>query len=172
MAGLETEIPQLVREYKARTGQSLTIGTVESATGGRIADLLTSVPGSSEYFKGSIVAYADEVKTALLGVGTDTIAQFGAVSEQTAVAMAEAGRRLLCVDLCVSDSGIAGPSGATDDKPVGLFYLGLATRDLSSSKRHVFGGDRERNKKRAAEAALIMLKHYLLRCLGREGLES
>lgn len=169
MAGLEADISQLVRQYKVRTGQSLTIGTVESATGGRMADLLTNVPGSSEYFKGSVVAYADEVKTALLGVRTDTIRQYGAVSEQTAVEMAEAGRRLLSVDVCVSDTGIAGPSGATHNRPVGVFYIGLAAADVSFTTRQVFSGDRERNKQDAAQAALLLLRGYLLRSVGRDG---
>ena len=163
MAELEAEIARLIREYQAQTGKFLTIGTVESATGGRIADRITNVPGSSDYFKGSVVAYSNEVKIALLGVKKTTIENYGAVSEQTALEMAQGGRKLLDVDICLSDTGIAGPLGATPEKPLGLFYLGLAARDASLSQKHVFPGNREKNKRDAAEAALNMLKQYLLR---------
>ena len=163
MANLEAEIGRLIREYQVKTGQWLTIGTVESATGGRIADRITNVPGSSDYFKGSVVAYSNEAKTALLGVRKTVLENYGAVSEQTALEMAQGGRKLLNVDICVSDTGIAGPSGATPDKPVGLFYLGLAAKDESLSEKHVFRGNRKGNKRDAAEAALNMLKQYLLR---------
>ena len=169
MAELEAEIARLIREYQAKTGKLLTIGTVESATGGRIADRITNVPGSSDYFKGSIVAYSNEVKIALLGVKKATMENYGAVSEQTARAMAQGGRKLLDVDICVSDTGIAGPSGATPEKPLGLFYLGLAARDASLSQKHAFTGNREGNKRDAAEATLSMLKQYLVRCLKTKG---
>jgi PncC family amidohydrolase len=165
MAKLEAEISRLIREYQARTGKSLTIGTVESATGGRIADRITNVPGSSDYFKGSVVAYSNEVKIALLGVKKTTIENYGAVGEQTALEMARGGRKLLDVDICISDTGIAGPSGGTPEKQVGLFYLGLSAKDASLSQKHVFPGNREGNKRDAAEAALNMLKQYLLRCI-------
>jgi len=167
MAELEAEIARLIREYQGKTGKSLTIGTVESATGGRIADRITNVAGSSDYFKGSVVAYSNEVKIALLGVKRATIENYGALSEQTALEMARGGKKLLDVDICVSDTGIAGPSGATPEKPVGLFYLGLAAEDTSLSQKHAFPGSREENKRDAAEAALNMLKQYLLRCSQR-----
>jgi PncC family amidohydrolase len=163
MAELEAEIARLIREYQAKTGKLLTIGTVESATSGRIADRITNVPGSSDYFKGSVVAYSNEIKTGLVGVKKPTLENHGAVSEQTALEMAQGGRKLLDVDICVSDTGIAGPLGATPDKPVGLFYLGLATRAESFSQKHVFQGNRQGNKRVAAEGALNMLKQYLLR---------
>jgi len=163
MAKLEVEIARLIREYQDKTGKSLTIGSVESATGGRIADRITNVPGSSDYFKGSVVAYSNEVKIALLGVKKATIENYGAVSEQTALEMAQGGRKLLDVDICVSDTGIAGPSGDTPEKPVGLFYLGLAAEGENLSQKHAFPGNREENKRDAAEAALNMLKQYLLR---------
>jgi PncC family amidohydrolase len=165
MINSEAEIARLLREYLTKTGKLLTIGTVESATGGRIADRITNVPGSSDYFKGSVVAYSNEVKIALLGVESKTLENYGAVSEQTALEMAKGGRKLLNVDICVSDTGIAGPSGATPEKPVGLFYLGLAAMDESLCEKHAFSGNREQNKRDAAEAALNMLKQYLLRCV-------
>jgi len=167
MTELEVEIARLIREYRAKTGKLLTIGAVESATGGRIADRITNVPGSSDYFKGSVIAYSNEVKIALLGVKRATIENYGALSEQTALEMARGGKKLLDVDICVSDTGIAGPSGATPEKPVGLFYLGLAAEGESLSQKHVFPGSREENKRDAAEAVLNMLKQYLLRCSQR-----
>jgi nicotinamide-nucleotide amidase len=163
MAKLEEEIGRLIREHETRTGKWLTIGTVESATGGRIADRITNVPGSSDYFKGSVVAYSNEAKIALAGVRKATLRSHGAASKQAALEMARGGRKRLNADICVSDTGIAGPSGATLGKPVGLFYLGLATRDASSSQRHVFQGTREENKRDATEAVLNMLKQHLLR---------
>jgi nicotinamide-nucleotide amidase len=169
MAELEAEIARLIREYHDKTGKLLTVGSVESATGGRIADRITNVPGSSDYFKGSVVAYSNEVKINLLGVKRATIEDYGAVSEQTALEMARGGRKLLDVDICVSDTGIAGPSGDTPGKPVGLFYLGLAARDESFSQNHTFLGNREENKRDAAEAALNMLKQYLLRRISTKG---
>ena len=165
MAELEAEIARLIREYQAETGKLLTIGTVESATGGRIADRITNVPGSSDYFKGSVVAYSNETKSGLVGVKKATLEDHGAVSEQTALEMARGGRKLLDVDICVSDTGIAGPAGGTPAKPVGLFYLGLAAADTSFSQTHMFPGDREGNKRGAAEAALDMLKQYLAECI-------
>jgi len=167
MTELEAEIGRLIREYQAKTGKLLTIGSVESATGGRIADRITNVPGSSDYFKGSVVAYSNEVKIALLGVKKAILEDYGAVSEQTALEMAQGGKKLLNVDICVSDTGIAGPSGGTPEKPVGLFYLGLAAKDASFSQKYIFAGDREKNKQDAAEAALNMLNQYLLRYINK-----
>jgi nicotinamide-nucleotide amidase len=169
MTELEVEIARLIRKYQAETGRLLTIGTVESATGGRIADRITNVPGSSDYFKGSVVAYSNEIKTGLVGVKKPTLEDHGAVSEQTALEMAQGGRRLLDVDICVCDTGIAGPAGSTPSKPVGLFYLGLAAKDTSFSQTHSFPGDREGTKRDAAEAALNMLKQYLMKCISTIG---
>ena len=168
MGRAEIEIGGLVRVYQAKTGKLLTIGTAESATGGRIADELTSIEGSSDYFKGSVVAYGNEINVAVLKVQKETIEKYGAVSSQTAVEMAEGGRRLLNVDICVSDTGIAGPTGDSPEKPVGLFHLGLATNDGSLSEEHVFHGDREENKRDAAEAALNIVKQYLIQCITKQ----
>jgi PncC family amidohydrolase len=167
MAKVEVEIAQLIRAQQTKTGRLLTIGTTESATGGRIADRITNVPGSSDYYKGSIIAYSNEVKINVLGVKAETIKRYGAVSPQTAIEMAEGGRKLLDVDICLSDTGIAGPSGATPEKPLGFFYIGLAARDKSLSQKHAFQGNREGNKKDAAEAALNMLKRYLIQSLSQ-----
>jgi len=167
MAELEIEIAKLIRECQAKTGKLLTIGTVESATGGRIADRITDVLGSSDYFKGSVVAYSNEVKTNVLRVKKETIENYGAVSSQIAIEMAQGGRKLLEVDVCVSDTGIAGPSGGSPEKPVGLFYIGLASEQESLSQKHIFSGNREKNKRDAAEAALDMLKQHLLHCISK-----
>ena len=150
MAKLEIEIAELIRKYHAETGKLLSIGTTESATGGKIADRITNVPGSSDYFKGSLVAYNNEVKTNVLRVRKETIEDYGAVSSQTALEMAQGGRRLLDVDICISDTGIAGPTGATPEKPVGLFYIGLASWDEALSQKYLLTGSREENKSYAA----------------------
>ena len=156
MASLEQEIGDLLRQ------KGLTLGAVESATGGLISHLITSIPGSSDYYKGSVTAYSNETKIKVAGVRRDTLDQHGAVSHQVAEEMAEGGRRVLAVDICVADTGIAGPTGATPEKPVGLFYLGLSHAGGTSSQKHEFQGDREQNKRSAAEAALSWLREYLL----------
>ena len=155
MVDVEQDVGNLLRQ------KGLTLGVVESATGGLISHLLTNAPGSSDYYRGSVTAYSNEVKIKLLGVTGETISKFGAVSSQVAEEMAQAGRRLLAVDVCLADTGIAGPGGATPGKPVGLFYIGLSHRTTTSSRQHNFAGDREQNKRRAAEAALSWLKEYL-----------
>ena len=155
MASLEEEIGGLLRR------KGLTLGVVESATGGLISHLITNVPGSSDYYKGSVTAYSNETKIKVVGVEADTIEQYGAVSSQVAEEMALGGRRVLAVDICLADTGIAGPAGATLGKPMGLFYLGLSHQVGPLSQRHEFHGDREQNKRSAAEAALRWLKEYL-----------
>lgn len=165
MAKPEIEISELIRQYQAKTGKLLTIATAESATGGRVADKLTNVPGSSDYFKGSVVSYSNEAKINVLEVRKETIENYGAVSSQTAIEMAEGGKRLLGVDVCVSVTGIAGPLGATPEKPVGLFYIALSAEGENSSQKHLFHGNREENKRNAAEATLNMLRQYLLQCI-------
>src|SRR5271157_4068345 len=117
------EIIDIMREKK------LTLGTVESATGGLIAYLITNVPGSSDVFQGTVVSYSNEIKMKIVGVKKTTLDKYGAVSSQVAAEMAAGGRKALGVDVCVADTGIAGPAGATPGKPVGLFYLGLSTKD-------------------------------------------
>ena len=155
MTSLEKEVGDLLRQ------KGLTLGVIESATGGLISHLITNVPGSSDYYKGSITAYSNESKIKVVGVRADTISQYGAVSPQVAEEMAEGGKKALAVDICVADTGIAGPGGATPDKPVGLFYIGLSHQAGTYSQKHNFYGDREQNKRDAAEAALGWLKEYL-----------
>jgi nicotinamide-nucleotide amidase len=155
MIRLEEEVGTLL------TQKGLTLGVTESATGGLISHRITTVPGCSRYYKGSVTAYSNEIKISVLGVKEDTIKEFGAVSHQVAEQMAQGGRRLLDVDICLADTGIAGPGGATPQKAVGLFYIGLCHRAGAFSRRHDFFGDREQNKQRAAEAALGWLKEYV-----------
>jgi nicotinamide-nucleotide amidase len=156
MAGLEKEIGELLRQ------KGLTLGTVESATGGLISHLITNIPGSSDYFKGAVTAYANETKMNVIGVKAETLKRYGAVSPQVAEEMAKGGKRVLGVDICLADTGIAGPGGATPGKGVGLFYLGMANKDGVFSRKHEFHGDREENKRAAAQAALGWLKEYLV----------
>ncbi len=167
MKKLEMDIAELIRKYQSKTGKFLTVGTAESATGGRVADRLTDIRGSSDYFEGSIVSYSNEVKVGVLGVREEIIENYGAVSSQTAIEMAHNGKRLLGVDICVAVTGIAGPSGATLEKSVGLFYIGLSTESENLSKEYVFHRDRGGNKRDASEAALNMLREYLLKCISK-----
>ena len=156
MTGLEQEVGNLLRQ------RGLTLGIVESATGGLISHRITNVAGSSDYYKGSVTAYSNEVKIKVVGVKEGTINKYGAVSHQVAEEMAQGGRKVLDIDICLADTGIAGPSGATLEKPVGLFYIGLSHQAGTYSQKHNFQGDREQNKLDAAEAALSWLKEYLI----------
>jgi nicotinamide-nucleotide amidase len=142
--------------------KKLTLGAVESATGGLISHLITNVAGSSDYYKGSVTAYSNDIKMKVIGVKEATLKQHGAVSPQVVEEMAAGGRKVLAVDMCLADTGIAGPTGATPGKPVGLFYIGLSHKGGTYSRRHIFSDDREQNKLSAAEAALSWLKEYLL----------
>ncbi len=136
----------------------LTIGTAESCTGGAVADALVGVPGASQTFRGSIVAYANDIKIGLLGVPEATLAAAGAVSEETALAMALGARRRLGVDLAVSTTGIAGPDGGTPDKPVGLVWFGYAGPDgRADAVKLNFPGSRADIRTRAATAALSLI---------------
>ncbi len=152
---LEEEIGNLLCQ------KGLTLGVVESATGGLISHRITNIPGSSDYYKGSVTAYSNEIKMGVVGVKEATLKRYGAVSPQVAEEMAGGGRKILGADVCIADTGIAGPSGAEPGKPVGLFYIGLSHKGGTYSRKHNFSGDREQNKHSAAEAALSWLKEYL-----------
>jgi len=155
MGSLEQDVVDLLRQ------KGMNLGVVESATGGLISHLITNVPGSSDCYEGSITAYSNEVKITVVGVREGTLNRYGAVSRQVARQMAEGGRKVLAVDICIADTGIAGPAGGTPGKPVGLFYIGLAHQAGTSARKHEFQGNREENKRCAAEAALSWLKEYL-----------
>ena len=156
MGSIEQDVGNLLRQ------KGLTLGVVESVTGGLISHLITNVPGGSDYYKGSVTAYSNEVKIKVVGVKEDTINKYGAVSYQVAEEMAQGGRKILAADICLADTGIAGPGGATSGKPLGLFYIGLSHRAGTCSQKHYFQGDREQNKQSAAEAALAWLREYLI----------
>jgi PncC family amidohydrolase len=141
--------------------KGVTIGTVESATGGLIAHLITDVPGSSDAFIGSIISYSNQIKINIVGVNPKTIEKYGAVSSQVARQMAMGGRRILGVDICVADTGIAGPSGATVTKPVGLYYLGLSYAYGTYSRKYEFHGTRTENNTKVALAALEWVRERL-----------
>lgn len=138
----------------AFAGLDLTLATAESCTGGMVAAALSSIPGSSAYFLGGIVAYANPVKVALLGVSETVLHAHGAVSAETAMAMAEGARDRLGADIAVSVTGIAGPSGGTATKPVGLVYLGLADPGGTRADAHQWRGGRGAIRRSAAAAAL------------------
>jgi competence/damage-inducible protein CinA-like protein len=141
--------------------RGLTLGTAESCTGGMVAERLTSVPGSSDVFVGAVVAYADEVKASGLGVPQEILERHGAVSAETAAAMAAGARERLGADLAVAVTGIAGPGGGSDEKPVGLVFLHAEGPDGSRSADFVFPGDRDSIRRRAAVTALHQLRRLL-----------
>jgi len=140
--------------------KGLWIATAESCTGGLIGHKLTNIPGSSEYFKGGVISYGNEVKMKLLGVKEETLKKYGAVSEQTAREMAEGVKKLMDVNIAIATTGIAGPGGGTETKPVGLVYAALAHDDGVIVKKFVFNGAREENKESFANAALNILLEY------------
>jgi len=141
--------------------QRLALATAESCTGGLVAHRITNVPGSSAYFLGGIIAYANEAKEKLLGVQPATLAAHGAVSEETAREMARGARQRLKADLAVAITGIAGPSGGTPDKPVGLTYIALSAPDADLVERHLWTGGRLENKRASAQAALRLVADWL-----------
>lgn len=152
-------LPEAVLALAARRGVSL--ATAESCTGGMVAAEITSVPGSSASFLGGVVCYSDASKRSLLGVPRATITGYGAVSAETAAAMAEGARAALGAEVAVSVTGVAGPAGGTADKPVGLVYVCLAEANGTHVERRTFGGDRAIVRRRATVAALDMLRRRL-----------
>jgi PncC family amidohydrolase len=152
---LETTIGERLRARR------LTLAVAESCTGGLLSHRLTNVPGSSDYFLGGLIAYANAAKQALLGVQPATLAEHGAVSAEAAREMARGARLALGADLAVSVTGIAGPGGGTPDKPVGLTWIGLNAADVELARRFVWDADRAGNKERSAAAALQLLLDYL-----------
>ncbi len=150
-----------VLQASRRAGKS--IGTAESLTGGLIAATLTEVPGSSEVVRGAIVSYVNEVKQELLGVDHETLTRTGAVSEETARAMAEGARRDLGADVVVAVTGIAGPGGAEEGKPVGTVWIGLADSLETTAHQYCFGGNRTQVRLQTVQAALELMGESLER---------
>ena len=139
----------------------LTLATAESCTGGLIGHLLTEVAGSSDYYLGGLVSYSDALKRNELGVPPEMLEKHGAVSAQTAVAMAQGARARYATDVAVAATGIAGPSGGSAAKPVGLTYVAVADKDGHEVQRHHWNGDRHANKVASAGAALTLLVERL-----------
>jgi len=155
----ETTLEAAIGKLLAAKG--LTVGTAESCTGGLAAHRLSSVPGSSAYFRGSVVAYHNDLKQTELGVRPETLAQHGAVSEATVREMAEGARRRLGVDVAIATSGIAGPGGATATKPVGTVCLAYADATQTISKEYVLDRGRALNVEYAAQSVLTLLHQQL-----------
>lgn len=154
---MEMAVGRILRQKK------LTLCTAESCTGGNIARMITSVPGSSDYYKGSVVAYDNRVKTTLLGVGSHIIEEEGAVSGPVVRAMAEGARKLLNTDYAVAISGIAGPAGGTTEKPVGTVWIAVSSSLATVAEKFVYGTDRNINIMRFSVAALNMLRQQIIK---------
>lgn len=152
---LEIQIGDLLR------GRGWKMAVAESCTGGLIGDRITNIPGSSDYYLGSVTAYAYEAKVRLLSVRWATLERYGAVSREVALEMARGVRQALEADIGLSVSGIAGPGGATPTKPVGLTWVGLSAADTEEAWQFLFRGERVENKAAAAEATLQVLVDYL-----------
>jgi nicotinamide-nucleotide amidase len=142
--------------------KNLTIAVAESCTGGLVGGRITSVPGASQYFRGGIVAYANDVKENRLGVPKETLEQFGAVSAETAKAMAAGAASAMRADIGVSTTGVAGPTGGSEEKPVGTVYIGLSVSGQVSAKKFNLGVDREPIRGRTVTIALEMVRKSLL----------
>jgi len=150
------------------TSKKLSLSVAESCTGGLVADRLTDIPGSSVYFERGVIVYSNRSKTDILGVPEGVIDNFGAVSEQVAVLMAEGIRNISNADLGLATTGIAGPSGGTEEKPVGTLYVALTDGQEVFCRRYTFSWDRRRHKILSSQAALLMLRKYLIGELNAE----
>jgi nicotinamide-nucleotide amidase len=153
---LEKVIGDLLKERKK------TVGTVESCTGGEIAHLITGIPGCSEYYKGSVIAYSNSVKACMLKVPEDFLVKYGAVSEEVVKYMASRARNILNTDFCVATSGIAGPDGGSDLKPVGTLWMAVSSEKNIVAEKKIFGTDRQTNIKRFSLAALNLLRKQII----------
>lgn len=171
-AELQSLIPELIYGEEEETlqevvgkilmAQNKKIGTAESCTGGYVAHLITSVPGSSAYFPGSVVSYSYEMKEKLLHVSPDTLQRCGAVSEETVREMAIGARSTLEADVTVAISGIAGPGGGTPDKPVGTVWMAVSNGERTVAVKHIFGRDRIKNIQMTGTYALNLVRKFLL----------
>lgn len=153
----EVEVGQMLRRH------GKTVAVAESCTGGLLAQRITEVPGASDYFRGGIVAYSNDVKEKLLGVPREVLATHGAVSAECVRAMAERARALFTSDFALAITGIAGPSGGTSEKPVGLVFVALAAPTGAWAVEHRFQGSRLENRSSSCEAALDLLLQRLRR---------
>lgn len=145
------------------TASGKTVSAAESCTGGTISELLTSVAGSSAYYLGSVTSYANSVKSGVLGVAPEIIERYGAVSSECVAAMAEGVRKLTGSDFSVATSGIAGPGGGSEEKPVGTVWIGISSQNSTETMKLQFKGDRKRNIERFAAYALDLLRKKIIR---------
>lgn len=152
---MESEIGKMLKE------KNFTISCAESCTGGLLTSRLTDIPGSSAYVKGSVVAYSSEAKTEILHVNEETLKLYGSVSEQTALEMAMRVRKLLNTTIGVSITGIAGPGGGSEDRPVGLVFVAVSGPHGDTIKNFNFNGSRTDIKQKVVEAALVLIQVYL-----------
>ena len=141
--------------------RGIVVATAESCTGGLISSTITDVPGSSAIFGYGMVTYSNEAKMKILGVKEDTLKQFGAVSKETAYEMAEGLKKVSSADVAISVTGIAGPGGGSEEKPVGLVYMGIATKEGIFTKKNLFNGDRDEIRKQTVHTALNLIAEKL-----------
>lgn len=153
---LSTEIGRLLKK------KNKTLAVAESCTGGLVSSCITTVPGSSGYFLGGVVAYSNRIKTSQLGVPLSVLNRYGAVSPETAEALARGARKKLKSDYGLAITGIAGPSGGSQKKPVGLVYIALTYGHEAEVKKFIFSGNREKIRGLAAQNSLILLQKSLL----------
>jgi len=159
--GYENEtLPEIIGNLLRE--KNLKIGTIESCTSGLLANQIVSVSGASDYFEGSLLTYSYKLKEEVLGISNSTLLENGAVSEIVALQMAESGLKKLDIDICLSTTGIAGPLGGTEDKPVGLVWIGLATKNGVKARKFQFGDNRERNLQMTVLSALNWLRSELI----------
>ena len=160
VATSDEKIEKVIGELLYKKGSTLSMA--ESCTGGMIAHLITSIPGSSRYFTGSVVAYSNKIKEEILGVNKKTLESYGAVSEQVVREMAAGAMKHFGTDYSVATSGIAGPNGGTTEKPVGLVWIAVASRDRIVAEKFNFGNQRDTNIQKASLTALNMLRKFIL----------
>jgi len=161
-----TELPIEVRTVNLLKKLNIQIGIAESCTGGLMGHRITDVPGSSQIFRGGVIAYSYEAKETLLDVKHETLVTYGAVSPEVAIEMAEGARRIFHCDYALSITGIAGPGGGMPGKPVGLTYIGLAFEGKTLWQKHIWQGTRSEKKTRSVNAALQFLLETVM---AREG---
>lgn len=160
-----TDDPQVTLEMaiaKLLEGRQLTVTTAESCTGGLLAGRLINVPGISSYFKEGHITYSNEAKEKILGVSHDTLERYGAVSAQTAEEMAKGGARAAGADICVAITGIAGPEGGTEEKPVGLVYISCWCKGRILTQKNLYTGSRSKIREYSVASALTLLRQAIL----------
>ena len=157
---IETKLPEHIKSLLIE--RALTLAVAESSSGGLLSEQFTRIPGSSVYFKGGIVTYSNDSKRDILLINPDLIRIHGAVSSEVVLEMAKEARRIFKTDIALAISGITGPTGGTEEKPVGLTYIGIDSLDQTSAERFVFKGDREEIRKKSVLHALKLLLTYLV----------